>query len=338
MSPLPHVRRQIVALAALAVLGGILGGGAITGACALAALLWMALLRRRYRVDVGDAEAPPHRARLDRVVLGDGVAALVPALVVCVAALAHPLHPAHWLQVACSALVALSLGATAIYGSSLVDWYLILPRISGQLDYRPCRAGDEDERFRFPETWREVTRWWYIHRVAATVAFRFSLSAAIAFVLVGISGLEIVGKVGAGIVMLTFGAYAVTAIARGTVLSKQVGQSGHVKGTVGQTVTVARPEERRRRFPLWGTLAPLAIAGRHYVVDVALESVQLAPVARREADELPCPLRFERDVDSVPLGDVGAIRQAEEKFVGCRGRCSGINWYCIENPRCFQVK
>ncbi len=322
----------------LLALGGVLGSGRITGACGLAALLWMTYLRRRYRQDVGGAEVPDHRARLDRVVAGDAIAALVPSLIVSTAFLVHPLHPTAWLQVTRSALVALGLGATAIYGSSLVDWYLILPRISGQLGHRPCRAGDEDERFRFPETWREVTRWWYIHRVVATVAFRFTLSASIAFVLVGISGLEVVGKAGAGIVMLTFGAYAITAIVRGTALAKEVGQSGHVKGIVGQTVTVERRRTRRRRFPLWGTLPPLIIPGRHYVVDVALESVQLAAAAPREVAELPSPLRFERDVNSVPLTDVDAIRQADEKFVGCRDRCSGINWYCIENPRCFDPK
>lgn len=338
MSPLPHVRRQVVALGVLLVLGGVLGAGTITGAYALAALLWMTYLRRRYRQDVGNVEVPEHRARLDRVVAGDAIRSLVPALVVSAVFLVHPLNPTDWLKVARSALVALGLGATAIYGSSLVDWYLILPRISGQLGHRPCRAGDEDERFTFPETWREVTRWWYIHRVVATVAFRFSLSAGIAFVLVGISGLEVVGKAGAGIVMFTFGAYAITAITRGTALAREVGQSGHVKGIVGQTVTVERRRERRRRFPPWGTLPPLSIPGRHYVVDVALESVQLAAVAPREAAELPCPLRFERNVNSVPLADVGAIRQADEKFVGCRSRCSGINWYCIENPRCFEPK
>lgn len=319
-------------------LGGILGAGTITGALGLAALLWMAYLRHRYRQDVGSAAVPDHRARLDRVVAGDAIAALVPALVVSAALLIHPLHPTGWLEVARSALVALSLGATAIYGSSLVDWYLILPRISGQLGHRPCRAGSEDERFRLPETWREVTRWWYIHRVVATVAFRFSLSASIAFVLVAISGLEIVGKAGATIVMLTFGAYAITAILRGTALAKEVGQSGHVKGIVGQTVTVERRRGRRRKLSPWNTLPPLIIPGRHYVVDVALESVQLAPVAPREAAKLSSPLRFERDVNSVPLADVDAIRQADAKFVGCRDRCSGINWYCIENPRCFEPK
>jgi hypothetical protein len=25
-------------------------------------------------------------------------------------------------------------------------------------------------------------------------------------------------------------------------------------------------------------------------------------------------------------------------FSGCKGGCSGINWYCIENPRCFAPK
>jgi hypothetical protein len=38
------------------------------------------------------------------------------------------------------------------------DFSRILPRISGQLGYRPCRASEEEESFTFPWTWKEVTR------------------------------------------------------------------------------------------------------------------------------------------------------------------------------------
>jgi len=68
---------------------------------------------------------------------------------------------------------AVLLGVTAaiILLSSLIDWYVILPRISGLLGIRPCREPDTDFPRR-PQTWREVTRWWYIHRIIAALALR----------------------------------------------------------------------------------------------------------------------------------------------------------------------
>jgi hypothetical protein len=340
MSPIPYVRGQAIVLALLVALAGILAPGPIPVSCAGVALLWMLILRHKYHRDVvrADAAIPQHRARLDRVVSGDALLVLPAALLVCAGSIALPIHPASWLGVVGGSITAFVLGWTVVYGSSLFDWYLILPRVSGQLGHRPCRAAIDQERFAFPSTWREVTRWWYIHRVVAALAFRFGLSAALAVALGSISGLDVVGRAGAWIVMLTFGAYALTTIFRGSILAKQVGQAGHVKGIVGQTVKVERRQSRRDPLLFWRKLPPLTLQGRHYVVDVALESIQLADVVPRERFALPIPIPFERNFDTVPLSDVDAIRQDHPKFSGCTKRCSGINWYCIENPHCFDPK
>jgi hypothetical protein len=299
----------------------------------------MLYLRHRYRRDVDRSGClPPHRAALDRVVEGDAILMVSFALAVCAAFALHPIHATHWLVVSGESSRVFALGWTVVYASSLVDWYLILPRVSGQLGHRPCRAADEVAEFSFPSTWREVTRWWYIHRVVAAISFRFGLSTAIATAAAALTGVELLGKGVALIVMLSFGAYAFTAAIQGFREAKQVGQGGHTKGAVGQTVKVERRPRRRSLLRPWYEPPPLAIEGRHYVVDVALESVQLARVESREAEILPDPIRFERDFDSVPLADVDALRQEEEKFSGCRERCSGINWYCIENSRCYRPK
>jgi hypothetical protein len=340
MSPIPYVRGQVMFLALLVALAEILAAGPIPAGCACAALVWMLVLRRKYHRDVARADAaiPDHRAKLDRVVSGDALLALPAALLICAGSIALSIDPAPWLVVVGKSITAFAVGWTVVYGSSLVDWYLILPRISGQLGHRPCRAAVDQEQFAFPSTWREVTRWWYIHRVVATLAFRFGLSAALAVALGSITGLDVVGRAGAWIVMLTFGAYALTTIVRGSTLAKQVGQAGHVKGIVGQTVKVERRQSRRDPLLFWRKLPPLVIEGTHYVVDVALESIQLADVAQRDRPALPIPISFERNFDTVPLSDVDAIRQGHPKFSGCTQRCSGINWYCIENPRCFNPK
>jgi hypothetical protein len=340
MSPIPYVRGQVVALAILIASAGLFDAALLGACCGAAALGWLLLLWKKYRRDLAGAAAdvPSHRVRLDRVVGGDALAVLLPATLLAVLFATDVVHPLAGHDAARSAIAALVLAAPVVWGSSLFDWYLILPRISGQLGYRPCRASEEEEAFAFPSTWKEVTRWWYIHRVAGTLAFRLGLSASIAVVIGAVTGLELLARATAWIVMLMFGAYAVITLIRGATLAKQVGQGGHVKGIVGQTVTVERRAGKRRRWQPWRKLPALQVDGRRYVVDVALESIQLADVEPREAAELPKPFRFEKDFDWVPISEVNAIRQAKPKFSGCKDRCSGINWYCIENPRCFEPK
>jgi hypothetical protein len=272
------------------------------------------------------------------VVASDALLALLLALAVCGAFALDPLAPAHWRDIVGQSLQAFAIGWTLVYASSLVDWYVILPRITGQLGFRPCRAGEEDEDFRFPSTWREVTRWWYIHRIIAALAFRGGLSAAAATAATAATGFEFLGHAVAGTVLLAFGAYAIPAVVKGAREARQVGQAGHPKGHVGQTVKVERRLDRGALRGLGRSRPALAIEGTRLVIDTALESIQLADVIDREAAVLPRPIRFEKNFDSVPLADADAIHQARPKFSGCHDRCSGINWYCIENPRCFQPK
>jgi hypothetical protein len=184
MSPLPYVRAHAVVLATLLIASGILGASLLALLCALCSVAGAALLNMRYRHDVAvtGASIPPHRARLDGVVANDAVAALGPATLLIVVSWVIGLSPSG--SSAAAARVAtgfLAIAGAAIYLSSLVDWYVILPRVSGQLGPRPCR--DRDPRFPFPHSWKEVTRWWYIHRIVATLTFRFLLAAAIAAVL-----------------------------------------------------------------------------------------------------------------------------------------------------------
>jgi hypothetical protein len=340
LSPIPYVRLQAIVLGAAVSSAGVFHDGLIPVVCASVALVWLIYLRGRYLRDIEgpDACLPPHRSALDRVVEKDGFVALVGGLVLCIVFWVHPLSVAHWLVVVGVASGSFAIGWTVVYASSLVDWYVILPRGSGQLGHRPCRAAEEEEEFSFPNTWREVTRWWYIHRVAAATAFRFGLSGAITTAAVAATGVPRLGQAIAWVIGLIFGAYALITALRGFKEALQVRQAGHPKGYVGQTVTVERRPGRRSRLKPWRRLPALKIEGRQYVVDVSLESTQLAAVLEREDATLPSPIRFERDVDSVALSDLDAVRQAHPKFAGCRDRCSGINWYCTENPRCYRPK
>ena len=60
------------------------------------------------------------------------------------------------------------VGATALFTtilcSSIIDWYYIRPRIDGVVRTPPCRSSGSD-------TWKGPTRWWFLHRGIATLAY-----------------------------------------------------------------------------------------------------------------------------------------------------------------------
>ena len=330
MSPLPYVRAHAVVLAALLIASGVLGASLLALLCAVSGSVVAALLHMRYQHDVAVTEAtvPPHRNKLDDVVASDAIAAFGPATLLIVVSWVIGLNPSG--DAAATARIAvgfLAIAATAIYLSSLVDWYVILPRVSGQLGARPCR--DRDPRFPFPHSWKEVTRWWYIHRIVATVAFRFLLAAAIAAVLGQFIGIGEETKIIAGLVLGVFATYIST-------LSSAVFQGAQPKLLVGETVLV-RPRPRRQLWPPFTMVHPPDLRGRQYIIDVSLEGIHLTPAAPREQSELPEP-KFVSKADRLPLVSHDSARLSPQEFSGCAHRCSGINWYCIENPRCFEAK
>jgi hypothetical protein len=334
LSPLPYIRSQVIALGLLIVLGGAFDAATLAVSIGFASLLWLLAMHLKYLGDLKKTQAavPPHRAALDRVVTRDPLFTIVPATLLAALFLFGQIQPVVDEVAVHGAASALMPAAMVIWGSSLVDWYVILPRISGQLGSRPCRSAVESPEFPFPGTWKEVTRWWYVHRIVAALAFRVGLSTALAVVIGDISGLHEEARWFAGVAMLLFSGYAISTLARGT---RQV---GHAKGIVSETVRVAhRPPKRRKWLPLL-KLEPLELDGRFFVVDIAIESVQLIAAETYESATLPRPDKFARHPDEVPLENIKAIRQEPRKFSGCEGRCSGVNWYCIENPRCFDPK
>lgn len=335
MSPIPYVRGQVVALAILVTGAGLFGDAKLGACCGLAALAWLLLLREKYLWDLTRTQSstlPPHRARLDRVVAGDALLTLIPASLLAALFDTGAVRPLSDHGAVHGAIAALVVAATVIWASSLFDWYLILPRVSGQLGYRPCRSASEVAEFFFPSTWKEVTRWWYIHRIVAAFVFRVGLSTALAVIIGEVSGLHQEARWFAGVAMLLFLSYGFSALWYG------VSQAGHAKAIVGQTVGVERRAGKRRKLPPFRKLPSLAFDGRYYVVDVSIESVQLVEVEPHEAELLPQPEKFTRHPRSVMLPNADAIYPTTPEFCGCEGRCSGVNWYCIENPRCFEVK
>jgi hypothetical protein len=330
MSPIPYVRGQLVVLSVLIVVAAIVGAALVALCCAAVALGLSRCFEARYRHDlsVTEGEVPSHRARLDGVMSNDAWGGLGPALLVALVALlldSHPQGPTF--DTARAALASLTIAATGVYSSSLADWYVILPRISGQLGYRPCR--DAQPAFPFPHSWKEVTRWWYIHRIVGALIFRVFVGLAAAAIVGDLIGAGVQTKVAAGLIIGLFGPYMAS-------IPDAIMQASQPKVLVGQTVLV-KARARRQRLPPFRKLYPPELHGPQYVVDVSLEGVHMTATTPREAAEPPGE-PFVRNPDRLALANLESARLASRQFRGCQGRCAGINWYCIENPRCFEAK
>jgi hypothetical protein len=345
MSPDPYVRGQALALVLALIVVSILGSPAAGLSCAAVVALVSWILDTRYRGDLGAARVkvvPKQRRMLDAMVVGNVRLAVVAGAVSGLVMLFAFKRPS--LGIAPISTVILAVTAVVILLSSLIDWFIILPRISGLLGIRPCREPERDFPRR-PETWREVTRWWYIHRIAAAVVLRFGLSFAISLTLARYIAVPHGAAIVAGAAVGGFASYVAAAW-------DAFWQAGHLTLTVGRTVQRRGVDRVPRKIVILGRKLQLpllteGIAGqiqpREYVYDVALEGAQLARVEPREQAEVPHHdddrILYERNPTKLPVKDIDASRpQPAQPFIGCQGRCSGINWYCIENPRCFKNK
>lgn len=160
----------------------------------------------------------------------------------------------------------------------------------------------------------------------ARIAIGFLTLAAILGAFIGLGEGT---KVLAGLILGIFATYIST-------LGSAVFQGAQPKLLVGDTVLV-RPRPRRQWWPPFSKIHPPDLRGRQYVIDVSLEGIHLTPAGPREEAALP-EQRFVREADRLALVNHDSARLSQQGFSGCMHRCAGINWYCIENPRCFEAK
>jgi len=328
-----------ILLIAAAVLGAPIETAAFAAGTAVAGLA----LRWKYLRDLRRTPSvlPPHRERLDLLVTADLRMATLLGLVTAGTLLLVGATPPDGVGTARSVVLTLTAATMVIYLSSLVDWYAILPRVSGQLGARPCRSHlEEQEPGVWPRTWQETTKWWYYHRLVAAVAFRFGLSYALALAISGFVTYELDLRI------VTIGALALFVEYSPFRLAPAAREGMNPELWVGRTVHRVR-RERAARWELRigpvsfftlhrKTPAAASTSAREYVYDVGAEGVKLVSAAKREGGVAPAD--FERETHRIRLKDVDEVLPGEPPFRGCEGRCSGINWYCIENPRCFETK
>jgi hypothetical protein len=355
VSPEPYVRGQALVLAGLLVASTLIGSPLATLICVVAGIGLYLALRLKYTIDRSaaasagggdhrggerDTTVPPHRERLDMIVAGDANAALGIGLAASGVAVALSAGAYDSRVPPLSATLAV-VAWMSVYLSSLVDWYIILPRISGQLGVRPCRSPDRDHP-RFPHTWRETTRWWLVHRILAAFILRTCLLYALTFAIRDSLGVPYGYAIVGGAAFVWISAY-IAAIPRACI------EVGHGTLFVGQTVSrratqrvwryLPLPAGHRLRLPLFRSLRVGERGPREYVFDVELEGVQFVPATSREGTRpADAEDRFERNPLRIRFRDLASVEPTQERFSGCYSGCSGINWYCIENPKCFRPK
>jgi hypothetical protein len=343
VSPEPYVRAQAfalaVALVCLSLFGSALAALITSAVCAVVALY----LRARYRGELlaVRAHVPPHRERLDRIVGGDLQTLLAAGITAGAIMLGFGVDGID-IGLARTTPLLVAVAAAAIYLSSLVDWFVILPRMTGMLGARPCRT-QEARHPRFPHSWRETTRWWLVHRIVAALVLRFGLAFALTLTLHRYISMPGGTKIVAGALLGFLASYL-------KVIPAASFQAGHPTMVVGDTVHHAETARMPRQLRLFGRSINLPLkkavaAGerspREWVYDVALEGVDVVRADTREGEVPQTPegaIAYVNRPRKILMRDIAGAEPADRPFSGCVGRCSGINWYCIENPRCFEPK
>jgi hypothetical protein len=336
MTPDPYLRNFAVALGLVLFATGSLGmhGVAVAGT-GLNLAVWGALrmpyrqARRRWSIvdaytpaelaDAAGAAMPSvaARVRLDRLVDRSAIAATAAGVLGLAVGLAAGTDAPGQLA-GHAAGAALVVGAGGIFWSSLVDWYWVLPRISGLTGHRACRLDPEPGADRI--SWEEVTRWWIIHRIAAVVA-------------VAVAAGGLVGTV-AGL-----GARS---------LDAAPAVQGMVAVLSAIVATFAEVYRKKAAHGLPLLLHPEIVVGESYLdaiggpcfpVDVAMEGFKIvkqdAQYERYLAHRTQGTTKWlkSKGDETVPLADAQA-RRAKAADVRCR-ECIGLNWYCVNNPNAW---
>ena len=186
--------------------------------------------------------------------------------------------------------------------SSLIDWYYVLPRLAGEVCLQPCRTSGDPR-------WKKLTRIWYIHRGIAAIAQALVWLAVIPVILT-----RWVDTNQIAVVVAVVSAVAVTYVGG---LSTTAHMVLHPSFYVGDLVRLIIPGGR--------------VEG--YLVDVSVEGVKI-----KETDlgvYLGKPFGADKHTYKIDSSWLSWIGKSNERFHGCHAGCSGVNWYCRENPAAY---
>ena len=262
-----------------------------------------------------DCEPPRHRARLDKVVLSQWLASSAGGAVSAVGVWVAGGPPFHAGDLVQALTVGASVALTAVFCSSLVDWYWILPRIGGIGGPAPC----EDPG---GEQWKYPTAIWLFHRGAATTLV-VAVIAGVPIYLIAQAHDPGTAAVLAAVAAALGGAVALINTRGIAALTHAFNQPIYV----GDTIYVDHPGEREN---------DPRVRRRAYVVDVSIQGLKYKLLV---GDKYEGPAFVRKGHGPVDRDDeVRAIevdRPEGPAVAPCREGCSGVNWYCRCNEHAY---
>lgn len=212
-------------------------------------------------------------------------------------------------------LTAFALIASIVLMSSLIDWFYILPRIGGLGDWPlPCTT----ETSRDGKRWRFVTQVWYAHRGAAET---FSILTLV------VTTLSLAATDQPRRVLWSVMATAITSLGVGLGLPRWRTAWDKLLGPdvkVGSVVTAARlawtPNKPRST---WST----SISAGLQCIFLTAERLQLNG---KSSSKTAFTVKEE-----VSLRHTEDVQPAPSYRPPCIEHCTGINWYCPNNPKAY---
>jgi len=275
--------------------------------CGSLAAIYLVRLRRSKR------NRPTHRRDLDRWVVAQWT--IAPTIIVLASLLldlALLRHAGRFLDAAAIASVVAGLG---VYVSATVDWYVIMPGVSGLVRPAPCQTPGK-------ERWARVSKLWFFHRGFATILVPVCILGVFSFMAatsedVGSERLAWIGAIGlVGAVFYRYQNGALTALWWGLRAPKHVGD-----------------------------IVTLEDGGLAYVVDLAVQGINYmrlnddrsysgARFPHKKDDDIPLEL-VRRLKPHNPAGAIVLSAPCGNSSDDCSPQaewCSGVNWYCRCNP------
>lgn len=270
------------------------------------AVIWVLAFNLGYAYELGDRGRSARRMAGDRWVARFlGVGLVIPLLVAMVLfALRYNPQVRIW-DFTVNETASILIGAAALFVliicSSVVDWYYVRPRIDGVVREPPCRSAGE-------ENWKWPTRWWYVHRTAATLAyFGFALLVALVVMLMLVrehpAAAGVIGGAGglASLFLIFAGDYRAQLPSVGRfILSPAF--------SLGDDLTYEN-----------GRLKD----GRGFVLHVAIPVVKLVPL-----DKHGLPSTGTRFVEP-KNSDLGEAELKSRPMTACAVACAGLNPECV---------
>jgi len=306
----------VVAVAlALLSLAGFAEAAAWTavGVFAVSAALFAESLRLLANGRRVGRESPPHRQRLDRIVVIQWVGSSFTGLLVALAC-AHwgvePLTTTH--QLVDALLIGLCAGSVGVFLSSLVDWYVILPKVSGLSGPAPCELAESG-------AWKYTTCIWYFHRALATALVYLVVIGIPSYMSNVTSGQEIYAWAALATILAVLGGY----ILRGMFVAVWFFLKPPV--LVGDQIFVQVPQEgdgdvemRRQRA---------------YVLDVSIQGAGYKILDAGRYVRGKFTDKSDGNVPNHKLAAAKAVRNSDPPI--CAQGCTGVNWYCRCNPKAY---